>query len=89
MPHPSADLPSALSQADRAAGTTADEAILEKLLQGKAETAFEAEELYLDESLRQVVELAESELSDDEFRDHPLISLLLSHGSRDWEDSLQ
>jgi hypothetical protein len=58
------------------------------LLLGAAQTVSEAEEAYLDAHLREVIRLVESPLSDEEFRAHPLIVLLLSHGSRDWEDSL-
>jgi hypothetical protein len=62
--------------------------IIEILLRGDALTVSQAEEEYLDANLRQVIELVESPISDAEFRAHPLITLLLSHGSRDWEDSL-
>jgi hypothetical protein len=59
------------------------------ILQGEAETAHEAEELYLDRNLDEVVRLVESPLSDEELREHPLIVLLFAHGSRDFEDSLR
>jgi hypothetical protein len=59
------------------------------ILEGKAATVEEAEELYLDQHLDDVIALVRSDLSDDEFRRHPLISLLLSRGSRAWEDSLR
>jgi len=62
--------------------------VVELLLSGRAETADEAEELYLDESIPEVVRLAGSPMSEDEFRAHPLIQLLLARGSRGWEDSL-
>jgi hypothetical protein len=58
------------------------------LLSGEAGTAEEAEELYLDAHIRDVIELAESDVSEDEFRAHPLIQLLMAHGSRGREDSL-
>jgi hypothetical protein len=61
--------------------------IVQMLLSGEADAVAEAEEKYLDANLRLVIELVESPLSDEEFRAHPLIQLLLSHGSRDWEDS--
>ena len=48
----------------------------------------EADELYLDEHLADVVRLVDSDLSDDEFRRHPLIALLLARGSRPTEDAL-
>jgi hypothetical protein len=48
----------------------------------------EAEELYLDEHLADVVRLVDTDLSGDEFRRHPLIALLLARGSRPSEDAL-
>lgn len=62
--------------------------IVEMLLRGEAANVHEAEEMYLDAHLHEVVELAESSLSDQEFRRNPLIAMLLAHGSRDSEDSL-
>jgi hypothetical protein len=62
--------------------------IIELLLSGRAQTVEEAEELYLDSHLQDVVRLVESPLSDAEFRCHPLIVLLMAHGSRAREDSL-
>ncbi|MBI4870134.1 MAG: hypothetical protein HY814_01035, partial [Candidatus Riflebacteria bacterium] len=59
------------------------------LLNGEASTVEQAEELFLDRHLQVIVDLAESGLSEREFRDHWLIRLLLSHGSRGWEDSLE
>jgi hypothetical protein len=58
------------------------------ILSGRAHTVDEAEELYLDEHLDEVVRLVESDLTDDEFRRHPLIALLFARGSRPLEDSL-
>ncbi len=63
-------------------------AITDLLLSGRAETAAQAEELFLNEHLQEVLHLVASPLSDPEFREHPLIRLLLSHGSRPSEDSL-
>jgi hypothetical protein len=60
----------------------------ELLLSGRAVSMWEAEEMYLDEHLLDVVQLAESPLSEQEFRNHELVTLLLAHGSRPWEDSL-
>jgi hypothetical protein len=62
--------------------------VIELLLSGRASTAEEAEELYLDASIPDVIRLAASDLTDAEFRSHPLIQLLLAHGSRGREDSL-
>lgn len=61
--------------------------VADLIVAGRAATVAEAEELYLDEHLDDVVRLVESDLSDAEFRRHPLIALLLARGSRTWEDS--
>jgi hypothetical protein len=58
------------------------------ILAGRASTVDEAEELYLDEHLGEVVRLVESDLPEEEFRRHPLIALLLARGSRAPEDAL-
>ena len=65
-----------------------DAAIAELLWSGRAATAAEAEELYLNEHLGELLRLVASPISDLEFRHHPLIRLLFAHGSRPWEDSL-
>ena len=57
------------------------------LLAGRAETLREAEELYLDSCLPEVVRLLESGLSDAELGRHPLMRMLRSHGSRGWEEA--
>jgi len=62
--------------------------IVEILLSGRAATVDEAEELYLDTHLDEVIRLASSDMPDDEFRRHPLIALLFARGSRPWEDAL-
>jgi hypothetical protein len=61
--------------------------IVELLLSGKAASVDEAEELYLDASISEVLRLVKSDLTDAEFRSHPLIQLLMSRGSRGREDS--
>ncbi len=58
------------------------------LLCGRAQTLHEAEELYLDSCLPEVLRLLQSELSDDELGRHPLMQMLRSHGSRGWEEAL-
>lgn len=63
--------------------------VAQLLLSGKAATPSEAERQYLEDHLDEVFALVDSPLSDDEFRSHPLIALLFSHGSRGWEDSLR
>lgn len=65
-----------------------DDPIVRYLLDGRAQTAAEAERLYVQEHLDEVVTLVNSPLSDEEFRGHPLIDALLSHGSRGWDDSI-
>lgn len=62
--------------------------VADLILRGEAATVDEAEEIYLDRHIGEVVRLVESTLSDDDFRRHPLIALLLSRGSRGFEDSL-
>jgi len=66
-----------------------DDPVARILLAGEARTVDEAEELYLDRHLMDVVDLVRSPLSDAEFRRHPLIALLLARGSRGHEDSLK
>jgi hypothetical protein len=63
--------------------------VIQLLLSGAATTLEEAEEVYLDASLPRLLELLRSPLSDEELSRHPLLTMLLSHGSRGREDSLQ
>ena len=69
-----------------------DDPVAQLLLSGQASNPSEAERLYLeqnyDQVLAELLRLVDSPLSDEEFRRHPLVMMLLSHGSRDWEDSL-
>lgn len=58
------------------------------LLSGVAASAHEAEEQFLDTHLEEIVQLVVT-LPDEEFCDHEAIKLLMSHGGRDWEDSLK
>jgi hypothetical protein len=62
--------------------------IFHLLVTGQAQTAAEAEEMYLDASLPEVIRLLESSLSDEELGQHPLMVMYRCHGSRGWEDSL-
>lgn len=62
--------------------------VADLLLSGKARTLDEAEEAYLESNLDEVVRLVRSSLSEDAFRRHPLIALLLARGSRGFGDSL-
>jgi hypothetical protein len=59
------------------------------LLSGRAETVREAEELYLDSCLLEVVRLLQSPLSDEELGRCPLMSMLRAHGSRPWEEEVE
>lgn len=72
----------------RTLGFGSADPIVELLLSGAAETAHDAEALYLDTHVPDVIHLVESPLSEAEFRRHPLIVLLLGHGSRGREDAL-
>ena len=62
--------------------------VLHLLLTGQARTAAEAEEMYLNASLPEVIRLLQSPLSDEELGRHPLLVMYRRHGSRGWEDSL-
>jgi hypothetical protein len=62
--------------------------VLHLLLTGEAQTVAEAEEMYLNASLPEVVRLLQSPLSNEELARHPLLVLFRRHGSRGWEDSL-
>ena len=73
--------------ADR--GNILDDPVAKILLSGQAASPSEAERIYLEQHLDDVFQLVESPLSEDEFRRHPLIAMLFSHGSRAWEDSLR
>jgi hypothetical protein len=65
-----------------------DDPVLRLILDGKARTLDEAEEIYLDESLPELIELLRKPIPDDELADHPLMTLLRVRGSRGREDSL-
>ena len=62
------------------------------LLTGQAQTAHEAEVRFLTENVNavceMVLELVDSNLSNEEFSKQPLVMMLRGHGSRRWEDSL-
>ncbi|MFI5455838.1 MAG: hypothetical protein ACHRXM_10345 [Isosphaerales bacterium] len=65
-----------------------DDPVLHLILAGKAKDLDEAEEIYLDESLPQVLELLRKPIADEELARHPLLTLLRVRGSRGREDSL-
>ena len=54
------------------------------LIRGDAQTAAEAEALFLDSHLHEIARLV-AELDDAEFLRHDAIKLLFAHGSRPWE----
>jgi len=60
----------------------------ELLLSGRARNAFEAEEMFLDAHLPDIVELTQL-LDDHEFENHEAVKLLMAHGSRRLEDALR
>lgn len=65
-----------------------DDPVLRLLRSGEAKPLHEAEEMYLDASMPEVLRLLASSLSDEELCNHPLMVLLRAHGSRGWGDSL-
>jgi hypothetical protein len=65
-----------------------DDPVIQLLLRGEARTLHEAEEKYLDQAMPEILELLRSPLGDDELSRHPLLRLVLAHGSRGWEDSI-
>jgi hypothetical protein len=72
---------------DRIPGVT-DDPVIRLLYSGEAYTLYEAEEKYLDAAIPAILELLESPLTNEELARHPLLSLILAHGSRGWEDSI-
>jgi hypothetical protein len=65
-----------------------DDPVLRLILDGKARTLDEAEDIYLDESLPELLELLRKPIPDEELAGHPLMTLLRVRGSRGREDSL-
>ena len=65
-----------------------DDPVIQLLYCGEAQTLHEAEEQYLDQALPEILSLIGSSLSNNELARHPLLHLILAHGSRSWEDSL-
>lgn len=65
-----------------------DDPVLRLILDGRADTLHDAEELYLDASLAEISRLIASPLDDETLLRHPLMRLLAAHGCRGWEDSL-
>ncbi|HEY7329781.1 MAG TPA: hypothetical protein VH592_19255 [Gemmataceae bacterium] len=65
-----------------------DDPVAQLLLRGEAQTLREAEEMYLDSCLPEVVRLLQSGLSDEELGRHPLMRMLRSHGRRGWDEAV-
>ena len=65
-----------------------DDPVIALLLSGEALTLREAEEMYLDRSLPELLELLRRPISDEELGRHPLVQMLVAHGSRGREDTL-
>jgi hypothetical protein len=65
-----------------------DDPVIRLLLRGEAHTLHEAEEKYLDAAIPEILDLLRGPLSNQELARHPLLNLVLAHGSRGWEDSL-
>lgn len=65
-----------------------DDPVFQLLITGRARDLDEAEEIYLDESIPEVLELLRQPIPDDVLAEHPLIRLYRIRGSRGWEDSL-
>jgi hypothetical protein len=75
-------------EGEEAAMNPEDDPVIRLLLGGVASTLHDAEEMYLDGCLPQLLELLQGPLSEEELNRHPLVTLLVSHGSRGREDSL-
>ena len=58
------------------------------LLRGEALTALEAEEMYLERCMPDVLRLLASPIPNEELANHPLMLLMRVHGSRGWEEAV-
>ena len=65
-----------------------DDPVIRLLHSGEAKTLHEAEEKYLDSAMPEILELFASPLTSEELANHPLMQMLLAHGSRAREDSI-
>ena len=72
---------------DHVPGVT-DDPVIQYILRGEARTLHEAEEMYLNAAMPEILALLTGPLTGEELDDHPLLNLLLAHGSRGWEDSI-
>jgi hypothetical protein len=65
-----------------------DDPIFQLLISGRARNLDEAEEIYLDESIPEALELLRQPIPDDVLAEHPLLRLFRIRGSRGREDSI-
>lgn len=65
-----------------------DDPVFRLLLSGRARDLDEAEEIYLDESIPEALELLKQPIPDDVLAEHPLLRLMRIRGSRGREDSI-
>src|SRR5437773_856923 len=65
-----------------------DDPVIGLLLRGEARTLHEAEEMFLDSAMPEVLGLLAGPLSNEALGEHPLSRMVLLNGSRGWEDSL-
>ena len=65
-----------------------DDPVLRLILEGRAANLYEAEEIYLNESLDEIIRLIGSPIDNETLLKNPLMQLLAAHGTRGWEDSL-
>jgi hypothetical protein len=65
-----------------------DDPVIGRIVTGRAKDLDEAEGIYLDESLPEILELLKKPIPDAELARHRLLTLLLRRGRRGWEDSL-
>ena len=65
-----------------------EDPVIRLLYRGEARTLHEAEEMYLNAAIPEMLDLLRSQLCNEELSRHPLLNLVLAHGSRGWEDSI-
>lgn len=77
-----------MDQTDQTISEIADDPVIRLIMRGEAQTLHEAEAKYLDAAMPEILQLLRSPLSNSELSRHPLLRLLVAHGSRGWEDSI-
>jgi hypothetical protein len=65
-----------------------EDQVVQLLLRGEAQTLHEAEEKFLNAAIPDLLKLLAGSLRKEELARHPLLNLVLAHGSRGWEDSV-